>query len=157
MVVLDDASHNRQERTRMSDAAVVEPATPSAAIPSNPERARQLAVLEAARKAKAEKKAAQDALARERLHAKGVTPADEQASFLPTMDGDLAGYHSWTAFCNAVSIQLMFTPQGHAIMASFGNSDSDIAQGFVGFYGNMAKAYKAMRLCHKKGVEEFGA
>lgn len=136
--------------------AVPASVSPSAAAPAIPvERRRQLEALETARKAKAEKKARQDAEMRARLLAKGVTPADQQAKFVLDPDADLAGYHSWTSFCNAVSIQLMFTPQGHSVMASFGNSDADIAANFMGFYGIMAKAYKAMRLCHQKGLTEF--
>lgn len=92
---------------------------------------------------------------REEAAARGEAPPVE-APKAAAPAKEPTGFHSWTAFCNAVSVEILMTQQGRGLLASFGTSDEDIAANFTGFHGIMAKAYKVLRMAWKHGITEFG-
>lgn len=65
-------------------------------------------------------------------------------------------FHTWTSFCNEMSVRLLMTPQGYHLLSSFGDNATEIANNLTGFYGTMHKSYCAMRAAWEKGLAEFG-
>lgn len=67
-----------------------------------------------------------------------------------------ATFHTWTAFCNKVSVEILMTKEAQFQMSGFGDNDKEIEQNVSGFFSRMRKSYKVLRRAWELGRAEFG-